>query len=43
MKDRRDICGVLAASNVVMAESDDVLVESDVVLAASDGENTNVR
>ena len=43
MKDRQDICGVLAASNVVMAESDDVLVESDVVLAASDGENTNVR
>ena len=43
MKDTQDICGVLAASNVVMAASDDVMAASDDALAASDGKKTNVR
>ena len=35
-KYRHDICGVLVASNVVMAASDDVLAESDDVLESLD-------
>ena len=37
MKYRREICGVLTSSNVVIEASDDVLEASDDVLAASDG------
>ena len=42
-KDRRDICGMLAASNIVMAAFYDVLASSDDVLAASVGKNANER
>ena len=49
-KDRRDIFGVMPASNDVMeasddvlAASDDVLVASNDVLAASNGKYANVR
>ena len=38
-KDKREIYGVLAASNVVMAAPNNVLAAYDYVLAASDEKN----